>query len=277
MAKFEKVVNLSLAIAVPPERVWRALTTPRELGRLILGWVEMEAKPGREFQWRWTVWQDSAPRKGDFAWHGRVLDVVPGSTLVLGGNEVVVFTVKGEGGATLVTVSQGGGDPGTRIEEYRHGWEDFLIKLKTALETETARDELLLRTLVRAKSDALYRAWLTASTMSKLLPGQCKITGRQGERFEWQWKLPPWRGRRAGGVFLELEKGKRISFTWEATGFPTEVALGFQPVADGTLLSLHHTGFGGRERLRQEHLALWSRLLERARCYFYFGKKIRTK
>lgn len=277
MAKFEKVVNLSLAIALPPERIWRALTTPRELGRLIVGWVEMEAKPGREFQWRWKLWQESAPRKADFTWRGRVLDVVPGSTLVLGGNEVVVFTVKGEGGASLVTISQGGLGAGGRIEDYRHGWEDFLIKLKTALETETARDELLLRSLVRTKPDTLYRAWLAASQMSKLLPGKCKITGQRGKRFEWQWKRPPFTGRRDGGVFLELEKGKRISFTWEATGFPTEVALGFQPVEDGTLFSLHHTGFGGRERLRQEHLALWSRLLERTRCYFFFGKKIRTK
>lgn len=275
MAKPESVVNLSLAIAVSPDRAWRALTTPRELGRLLVGWVDMEAKPDRAFRWQWSVWQESAPKKGDYAWSGRVLDVVPGSTLVLGASEVVVFTVKGEADAALVTISQGGRAPAGRIEDYRYGWEDFLIKLKTQLETESSRDDLLLRTILRAKPADVYHAWLAAATMSKLLPGKCKIAPRAGQRFEWKWKRAAARHDR--GVFLALEKAKQISFTWEVTGFPTEVSIGLEPVEEGTLLSLHHTGFGGRERLRQEHFALWSRLLERLRCYFYFDKRIRTK
>lgn len=278
MTKTDGVVNLSLAIAAPPERVWRALVTPRELGRVIVGWVNMEAKPGRDALWHWRVWEEAAPKRGDYAWRARVLDVVPGSTLVLGGNEVVTFTVQGQADAALVTISQGGAEPGVRMAEYRHGWEDFLIKLKTALETEAWRDELLLRAILRAKPADVYRAWLSPAAMNKLLPGRAKITARAGQRFEWQWK-PPKRGetRRDSGVFLELAKAKRISFTWEATGVPTEVSVGFQPVEDGTLVSLHHTDFGGRERARQEHIARWSRLLERFRCYFHFGKRIRTK
>lgn len=275
MAKPESVVNLSLAISVPAERAWRALTTPRELGRLIVGWVDMEAKPNCEFRWQWSVWQESAPKKGDYVWRGRVLDVVPGSTLVLGANELVVFTVKGEGDAALVTISQGGHGPGVRIEDYRHGWEDFLIKLKTQLETETNRDDLLLRAILRAKPADVYRAWLTPASMTKLLPGKCKIAPRSGQRFEWKWKRET--ARQDRGVFLALEKAKQVSFTWEATGFPTEVTVGLELVEDGTLVSLHHTGFGSRERLRQEHLALWSRLLERLRCYFHFGKRIRAQ
>ncbi|HSC77190.1 MAG TPA: SRPBCC domain-containing protein, partial [Candidatus Acidoferrales bacterium] len=72
----------SLAVLVPPERVWAALTSPRELGLLLLGRVEMGATPGAPFSWRWGVWEKVAPgRASDFRWEGTVLDVVPGSTL----------------------------------------------------------------------------------------------------------------------------------------------------------------------------------------------------
>ncbi len=98
----------SLAIAVPAERVWAALTSPRDLGLLTLGRIEMSAKPGAAFRWHWGVWEKVAPagKKASFVWEGLVLDVVPGSTLVLGPYPLTTLTVKGEGGSALVTVLQ---------------------------------------------------------------------------------------------------------------------------------------------------------------------------
>ena len=84
--KPEGAIVEALAILVPAERVWTALTSPRDLGQLLLGRVEMAPKPGAPLLWQWGVWEKIAPGggRGRHTWKGRVLDVVPGSTLVLG-------------------------------------------------------------------------------------------------------------------------------------------------------------------------------------------------
>src|SRR3990170_2711075 len=92
--KAEKPVVESLAVLAPPARVWEALTSARDLGLLTLGRVEIKAEPGAAFSWQWGVWEKIAPgaKPGRFTWRGTVLDVVPGSTLVLG-SPVVTLTV----------------------------------------------------------------------------------------------------------------------------------------------------------------------------------------
>ncbi|MBI4466719.1 MAG: SRPBCC domain-containing protein, partial [Acidobacteria bacterium] len=150
---------------MPAERVWAALTSPRDLGLLTLGRVEMGAQPGMAFRWQWGVWAKLAPRgrAGSAVWKGAVLDVVPGSTLVLGpagggaGPPVVTLTLKGERGSTLVTVVQAATES---AEDYEYGWADFLLRLKTNLETESLEQEVLARTLVKGTPADVYRAWL---------------------------------------------------------------------------------------------------------------------
>lgn len=107
--KAAKPVAESLAVLASPARVWTALTSPRDLGLLALGRIEITPEPGAAFAWQWGVWEKIAPgpKPGRFTWRGTVFDVVPGSTLVLG-PPVVTLTVKGQGGAALVTVVQGG-------------------------------------------------------------------------------------------------------------------------------------------------------------------------
>lgn len=266
----------SLAVLVPPERVWAALTSARELGQLLLGRVEMGAEPGAAFAWQWGVWEKIAPRGGPgrYTWKGQLLDVVPGSTLVLGGGPAVTLTVKGEGGATLVTVVHGAVLPGQRRADYEHGWADFLLRLKTYLETEYAEREVLARALVRATPQQVYRTWLSPKALARLLPGKAKVAAKVGGRFSWQHK----RSQHVHtGVFLELKKGRRIAFTWETTTPPSEVALEAQPAPYGTLVAVHHTGLLGlnRGQLFAQRM-FWWRLLERLRCYFYFKGKIKS-
>ena len=266
----------SLAVLRPVERVWAALTSPRELGLLLLGRVEMRAEPGAPLRIaEWGVWEKVAPRrKGGYTWDGKVLDVVPGSTLVLGPEPLVVFTVKGEGEATLVSVAQGAPRPPQKSEDYEYGWADFLLRLKTNLETEHAEREVLARALVRATPAQIYRAWLSAKALAKILPGKATVQAKAGGRFSWQHKRSV---HAHTGAILELRKDRRISFTWESTNPASEVALEAQPMPYGTLVSVHHRGL---LRLNPGQLfsqrMYWWRLLERLRCYFYFKGNIRS-
>jgi uncharacterized protein YndB with AHSA1/START domain len=110
--------------------------------------------------------------------------------------------------------------------------------------------------------------------MSKILPGKAKIPRQAGQRFSWQHKL----GRHVHqGVFLALAGNKKISFTWESTSPPSEVALEVQSTPYGALVAVHHTGLRGMHRgqLFGQRM-FWMRLLERLRCYCYFRGKIKA-
>jgi uncharacterized protein YndB with AHSA1/START domain len=273
--KSREPVLESLAVLRPAERVWAALTSSRDLTMLLLGRVEMTAEPGAPLLWQWGVWEKTAPRrKGGYTWIGKVLDVVPGSTLVLGPDPVVTFTVKGQRDATLVTVVQGAPPPGQKTEDYEYGWADFLLRFKTHLETEDMHREVLARALVRAKPQQVYKALLDPRALAKILPGKAKLKAKVGERFSWQQKKSK---HPHTGVFLELSKHRRVSFTWERTEPRSEVRLEAQPMPYGTLVSAHHTGLQGltREQLFSQKM-YWLRLLERLRCYFYFKGKIKA-
>ena len=258
----------ALAIAVPPEHAWAALTSSRVLGDIVMGHVEMDSRPGRPFAWHWGVWEKCAPRKSTHAWRGTILDAVPGSTLVLsGGGETSVLTVKGEGQASLVTVVHV--SAGRAREDFQYGWADFLLKLKTLLERQPGSRTIYLRTLVRAKPAEVLRAWVSATAMSRILPAKVKIQAKPGGRFEWAGKG----GEKDSGRFLEIAKGHRVSFTWEGTNPPSEVRLFADLTPYGALVALEHFGVTpGRSPLERR----WAHLLERLRAYFYYSKKIRA-
>jgi uncharacterized protein YndB with AHSA1/START domain len=278
----------SLAIAVPPERLWEAITSPRVLGDIVMGRVEMAQKPGEPFAWEWGVWKKAAPGKGGHSWRGTVLDAVPGSTLVLGGGGwAVTLTVKGQGNAALITVVHAAASGKTPSEDYQYGWADFLLRLKTLLERRPESESLYLRTLMRARPADVIGAWLNAAAMSKVLPGKAKMQPRAGGKYDWRWSEP--KGLMATGEFLEIVKGHRVAFTWRAgtasgkgksavLSSPQqradEVRVSAEETPYGALVSLEHRGLPpGRTREQRERM--WAHVLERMRVYFYFGKKIR--
>lgn len=233
-----------------------------------MGHVEMDPRPGRAFVWEWGVWKDAAPVKSSHAWRGKVLDAVPGSTLVLGGGgAAATITVKGEGATSLLTVVHMSASA-TAAEDFQYGWADFLLRLKTRLEQIPAEDSIYHRMLVRAKPKEVIAAWLSAATMSKILPGKVKLQARAGGAYEWKWKDA--KRATASGRFLEIVKGHRVAFTWE----PGEVRLSAEETPYGALVSLEHRGLPPQRTREQERM--WAHLLERMRVYFYFGKKIRN-
>lgn len=263
----------ALAIAAPPDAVWAALTNPRTLGDIVMGHVEMDAKPARPFHWPWSVWAASAPVKGDAAWRGLVLDVVPGAVLVLSGEGVTVtFTVKGERGSSLVTLIQSSFPPGASREDFQYGWADFLFKLKTLLEHAPLEDAIFVRSLVRAKPAEIMKAWLSPAAMSKIVPGKVKIEAKSGGQYEWKRKDSV-----VSGTFLEIARNRNLSFTWQGEGLarPGEVRLSAESTPYGAMVALEMRAADTIRHL-EHHRRFWAHLLERVRVYFYYGKKIRV-
>lgn len=261
----------ALAIHAPPEAVWAALTSPRAIGDIVMGHVEMEAKPTRPFHWPWSVWAASAPAKSAAAWRGLVLDVVPGSTLVLSGEgKTVTVTVKGERGATLITLIQASFPPGASREDHQYGWADFLFKLKTLLEHAPVEDAIFVRALVRAKPAEIIKTWLNAPAMSRIVPAKVKIAAKAGGAYEWKRK-----DGAVSGTFIEIEKNHRVTFTWMGEGLtrPGEVRLSAEPTPYGAMVALEMRAADTIRHL-EHHRRMWAHLLERLRVYFYYGKKI---
>jgi len=267
----------SLAIAAPPEQVWAALTSPRALGNIVMGHVQMEAKPVRPFHWSWSVWAASVPagqgQVREAAWRGQVLDVVPGSTLVLaGGGTAITITVKGERGASLVTLIQSGFPPGGSRDNSQYGWADFLFKLKTLLEHAPFEDAIYIRTLVRAKPADIVKMWLSPVAMGKIVRGKVKLEARSGGPYEWKRKEGT-----ISGKFLEISKDHSVSFSWQGEGLarPGEVRLSAVPTPYGAMVALELRAADTLRHL-EHHRRFWAHLLERVRVYFYYGKKIRV-
>ncbi|MCL5286452.1 MAG: SRPBCC domain-containing protein [Acidobacteria bacterium] len=260
----------SLAVAVSPQRAWEALTNPGFLGDILMGHVELDPRPGKPFVWKWGVWADAAPGKGAHDWRGTVLDVVPGSMLILsGGSSTAVLTVKGEGAAALLTVVHVNSSSAPS-EDYQYGWADFLLRVKTLLEPHPSGDALYLRTLMRATPAEVLRAWLSPAVMNKILPGKVALKAKVGGRFEWQWKHQ--KGAKNSGAFLDITKGRHIAFSWEGGPRPSEVRLSAERTPYGAFVSLEHLRLPpGASRRAVERM--WAHLLERLRVYFYFGKK----
>lgn len=263
----------ALAISAPVETVWAALTSPRVLGDIVMGRVEMDAKPSRPFHWSWSVWAASAPKKGEAAWRGLVLDAVPGAALVLGGEGMTVtITVKGERGATLVTLIQSSFPAGSEREDFQYAWADFLFKLKTILEQAPLADAIFLRTLVRAKPAEIVKAWLSPAAISRIVPAKASLEGKPGGSFTWKRKDGD-----ISGKFLEIARDQGVSFTWMGEGLtkPGEVRLSAVPTPYGSMVALELRAADTLRHL-EHHRRFWAHLLERLRVYFYYGKKIRA-
>lgn len=272
-AKLPDPIVEALAISASPEKVWAALTSPRALGDIVMGHVEMDPRPNKPFHWPWSVWAASAPVKGDPSWRGLVLDVVPGCALVLSGEGLTLtITVKGERGSALVTLIQSSFPPGAAREDFQYAWADFLFKLKTLLEHAPVEDAIYIRTLVRGKPGDIIKTWLSPAAMSKILPGKVKIEAKGGGDYSWQRKEGAITGK-----FIEIAKDQSVSFTWQGEGLsrPGEVRLSAMPTPYGSMVALELRAADTIRHL-EHHRRFWAHLLERLRVYFYYGKKIRV-
>jgi uncharacterized protein YndB with AHSA1/START domain len=115
----------------PPERVWRALTDPAELGVWLMA-TDFVAVPGRKFSF------DARPALGII--DGEVLDVEPPRLLRCRwsgefGHTVVTFTLTPAGGGTRLRVTHSGWDERglPQRDGFDRTWDDKLAKDLAAL------------------------------------------------------------------------------------------------------------------------------------------------
>jgi uncharacterized protein YndB with AHSA1/START domain len=115
----------------PPERVWRALTEPAELGAWLMP-SDFAARAGHRFTF------DARPDLGII--DGEVLDVEPPRLLRcrwtgVFGHTIVTFTLTPDGAGTRLRVTHAGWDgPGLGHRDgFDQGWHDKLTKDLAAL------------------------------------------------------------------------------------------------------------------------------------------------
>lgn len=68
---------------------------------------------------------------------------------------------------------------------------------------------------------------------------------RLGHKFEFQTEPRPGFDGRVSCEVIELDPPRRLAYTWRGGGVNTVLRMTLEPVADGTRLTLEHTGFKG--------------------------------
>jgi len=95
---------------------------------------------------------------------------------------------------------------------------------------------------IAAAPERVYRAFTDKQDLQRWFVTNAEVQAQPGGVFNLHWNDDT-----VNGEFVELEPNRRITFTWDERpryGITT-CTIELIPEADGTLLRLTHTGFGG--------------------------------
>lgn len=134
-------IRLSIVIAAPPERVFRALVEPEALNRWIAAAASVEPRIGGLYSYGWTF---TIGGKAICGGPTEILDLVPNERLVTDwpdwrGDPAkpktrVAWLLEPAGSGTRVTLVHGEFPRTVDISDYPFGWGTFLRRLKTCIE-----------------------------------------------------------------------------------------------------------------------------------------------
>jgi uncharacterized protein YndB with AHSA1/START domain len=146
MAEMSRI-DKSIEIAAPPERVWRALTSVKELSEWFRMSIEGEIAAGRELWMTSTepgeyqgmrfvvkIVEMTPPRRFVWQWHPGAVD--PTFDYSKEPRTTVTFTLEPSGGGTRLSVSETGFDAlalERRAKAYKdntQGWNEVLVWLQ---------------------------------------------------------------------------------------------------------------------------------------------------
>jgi len=127
-------------------------------------------------------------------------------------------------------------------------------------------------------AERLFRAFTEPAEISQWWGGR-----RGGSRVTWRGR--PEAGAKwlaeghfakghnfsAHGTFIEIERNTRFVQSWQGSWdrmLPTEVSARFEQTAQGTVLSLVHRGFDGRDQARLAQAQIWWKVVKWLRLHF---------
>lgn len=143
-------IDRSIEIAAPPERVWRALTTPADLSAWFQVTIEGEIEPGADVwmtsvhpghvgqRFRVTIKEMIPPRRVVWEWHPGEID--PNVDYSREPRTTVTFTLEPTREGTRLTVAETGFDRITLarrakvFQDNSQGWAEVLVWLQTYVE-----------------------------------------------------------------------------------------------------------------------------------------------
>lgn len=141
------------------------------------------------------------------------------------------------------------------------------------------RDEKVrFRTLVRVPPERVYDALATSAGLDEWFTTGASVDARPGGRIHFRWKdwgLERYSGENSGPV-LEARRPQRFVFLWTADsgGYDTMVEITFEPVAEGTIVSLIEHGYEDSPTGMTDLLSRvsgWAQVMTLMKFYLEYG------
>jgi uncharacterized protein YndB with AHSA1/START domain len=135
---------------------------------------------------------------------------------------------------------------------------------------------------MRANPAEAYRALTSARELCVWLADRAETDARSMGRMRIVWPKNEWLGEtEAAGVFVDLEKARKVAWLWGDKTRPEDVPplvtvfIEERPRKLGSTLTLVHAGFPGsasKRALVERYLARWEDFLAKLRLYLDAGK-----
>lgn len=128
---------------------------------------------------------------------------------------------------------------------------------------------------VRAPAAEVYQALTEAEKLEQWFPSQVESDPRQGGSYRFEFQYPEGgQGGTQEGIYLAVEPGQKVSYTWEAGGNQTQVVFTLTARGGETEVVLDHTGFGSgpeAEKVRDLHDNVWNAYMTNLKSYLETG------